>query len=144
MFTDKLFRPKAPNDALFHSRSAETPGIFQNICLESIREAKKKALHLRVLSPRKAGISQPTEIVLDSTGNSKPVSSCPNVNEPTLLYETDQGRLHQHHKILNMAGEGHFGKVYKVISSQDGIIKAAKVATSRSRLFLTQTIRRLY
>lgn len=136
MFTDQLFRPKARNDALFYSHSAETQGIFQNICLESIREAKKKALHLRVLSPRMAGTSQPAEIVLGSTGNSKLVSSSPNLNDPLIPYETDQGRLHQNHKILTMAGEGHFGKVYKVISSQDGAIKAAKVAASRSSLFL--------
>lgn len=137
MFTDQLFRPKAQNGALFYSPSADSQDIFQNLCLESIIEAKKKALQARVLSSQKAGTNQPPEIVSGSTDKATTMSSSPKLNEPAILYETNQQRLHQNHKILSVAGEGHFGKVYKVLCSQDGATKAAKVATAKSRSVFT-------
>lgn len=133
MFSNPALRSNPHHDVLFPMESKETQDIFQHVSLESIREARKKALQSRQLSPRMAG----TRSILEpSSGaqNSLSHEERPKVQiDPTLDYEVDQTRLHETVRILKLVGEGHFGKVYKAMSPKEGIHKAAKVIRTKSR-----------
>ena len=133
MFSNPALRSHPHHDALFPMESKETQDIFQHVSLESIREARKKALQSRQTSPRMAGTRSIQET---SSGipNSLSKEERPKLQtDRSMTYEIDQTRLHENVRILKLVGEGHFGKVYKVMNPKEGIQKAAKVITTKSR-----------
>lgn len=136
MFSNPALRSNPHHDVLFPLESKETQDIFQHVSVESIREARKKALQCRQISPRMAGTSSIQETsagIKNSLSNEERLK--PQVDSQ-INYEADQTRLHENVRILKLVGEGHFGKVYKVVNPKEGVQKAAKIIRTKSRPLL--------
>lgn len=132
MFSTPEGKQKAKNAGLFSSNSNETLDIFQNLSLESVKEARRKALQSRPSSPRLAGINLNPEILSDIKFSSSLKQEVTSLASPVVLQEPDQTRLHEKFRILKLLGEGHFGKVYKVAGQSDLNVSAVKISKKQN------------
>ena len=140
MFIESVSRSQPQNSALFSPENKETSNFFHNFSLESIREARRRALQARKPSPKLAGTITRPETSSGDTKELKIDNKTHPQTDQNPVYEADQKRLHEQFTVIKLVGEGHFGKVYKVKATDNGVVRAAKVVKTKSSSSLPRCI----
>ena len=134
MFTHPSFKLNTPRAPSLFSKTNDAQDIFQNLSLESIRAARSRALQSEPSGPWMAGIHFAQERSREKLVPCRTKGEEAPLNSSIAHFESEMVRLHEGYRIAAMVGEGHFGKVYRVLGKADGIDRALKVSKTKSSL----------
>lgn len=109
-------------------KEGHSMNIFSNLSSNSIKEARLRANAGNIfITEKRAGEASNPPVCSTQTDISTDHSSTGLSTERAGFYDQTLVRLNNSHKLLNSIGEGSFGKIYKCIGLNDGVIKAAKI-----------------